>query len=168
MDGAGKQQTLIEVEYVLNGARIRTSVPTKRRLLDHLREDRKLLSVKEGCGEGECGACTVLMDGKPVCSCLLIVPQIHGREIITLEGIFTPEGLHPVQQAFMDAGAVQCGFCTPGMILASKALLDENASPTEDEIRIALSGNLCRCTGYAKIIEAVDMAARTIQREWDE
>ncbi len=168
MVGMDNPQTLIEVEYVLNGARIRTSVPTKRRLLDHLREDRELLSVKEGCGEGECGACTVLMDGKPVCSCLLFVPQIHGKEITTLEGILTSGGLHPVQQAFMDVGAVQCGFCTPGMILTAKALLDENPSPTEDEIRLSLSGNLCRCTGYAKIIEAVDTAARTIQREGDE
>jgi len=168
MDGVEKKQTLIEVEYVLNGVRIKTIVPTKRRLLDHLREDRKLLSVKEGCGEGECGACTVLMDGKPVCSCILFVPQIQGREIITLEGIFTSGRLHPVQQAFIDAGAVQCGFCTPGMILTAKALLDENPSPTEDEIRLSLSGNLCRCTGYAKIIEAVDMAAKAIQREGDE
>ena len=145
----------LHVDYVLNGKRYSERVNPGGRLLDHLRERHGLRSVKEGCGTGECGACTVLLDGKPVCSCLVVMGQVTGREVTTIEGIMANGRLHPVQQAFIDAGAVQCGFCTPGMVLAVTALLDENPGPTEEDVKKALEGNLCRCTGYNKIIEAV-------------
>lgn len=138
-----------------------------------LREDLNLMGVKEGCGVGECGACTVILNGKAVNSCLILAGQVQGCEIITIEGLegengepypkgtLHPEGnLHPLQQAFIDAGAVQCGFCTPGIILSAFALLAENPNPCEDEIKEALSGNLCRCTGYKQIIEAVKLASK--------
>jgi carbon-monoxide dehydrogenase small subunit len=131
-------------------------------LLAFLREQLKLTGTKEGCGNGQCGACTVIMDGKAVNSCLVLAVQADGARITTIEGVEGPDGLHPLQQAFIDEGAVQCGFCTPGMILSAKALLDENADPDEGEIKEALSGNLCRCTGYVKIIRAVKNAARRL------
>ncbi len=114
-----------------------------------------LTGTKEGCGTGDCGACTVLLDGRPVCSCLLLVAQAKGKEITTIEGISNGVKLHPLQQAFIDHGAVQCGFCTPGMLLSAKGLLDENPRPTELEVREAIAGNLCRCTGYVKIVKAI-------------
>ncbi|HVP79608.1 MAG TPA: (2Fe-2S)-binding protein [Thermodesulfobacteriota bacterium] len=130
-----------------------------RTLLEVLRDDLRLTGAKEGCGEGVCGACTVLIDGTPVRSCLTLAVAVQGKEITTIEGLSLGEKLHPVQEAFVNHHAIQCGFCSPGMILTSYALLEENPNPTEKEIRRALSGNVCRCTGYAKIVEAVKSLA---------
>jgi aerobic-type carbon monoxide dehydrogenase small subunit (CoxS/CutS family) len=130
-----------------------------RTLLEVLREDLLLTGTKEACDDGVCGTCTVLIDGKPVRSCLLLAIQAQGREITTIEGVARGESLHPIQQAFIDYGAIQCGYCTPGMILTAMALLEENALPTGREIKLALSGNFCRCTGYNKIVEAIASAA---------
>jgi aerobic carbon-monoxide dehydrogenase small subunit len=124
-------------------------------LLDVLRDQLELTGAKKGCDRGDCGACTVLLDGKPIVSCTTLAVQANGRRVTTIEGLMYEGSPHPLQQAFVDVGAVQCGFCTPGMVLAAKALLDENPSPTEDDVREAIAGNLCRCTGYAKIVEAV-------------
>jgi len=124
-------------------------------LLDVLRDQLELTGAKKGCDRGDCGACTVLLDGKPIVSCTTLAVQADGRRVTTIEGLMLEGSPHPLQQAFVDVGAVQCGFCTPGMVLAAKALLDENPSPTEDDVREAIAGNLCRCTGYAKIVEAV-------------
>lgn len=151
---------MMQIRFTVNGTEMTLQVPPDRRLVDILREDLGLTATKIGCGEGECGACTVIVDGKTVDSCLLPACQLEGRSITTLEGITPAEGLHPIQQAFMEQGAVQCGFCIPGMVLAAKALLDQNPSPSEGDIRTALSGNLCRCTGYVKIVKAVEDASR--------
>jgi carbon-monoxide dehydrogenase small subunit len=132
-------------------------------LLEVLRVDLSLTGTKEGCGVGECGACTVLMDGEPVNACLVLAMEANGRQITTIEGLAGENALHPIQQAFLECGGLQCGFCTPGMILSSKALLDNNANPNEEEIRKALEGNFCRCTGYTKIIESVKAAARRMR-----
>ena len=140
-------------------------VDPARRLLDVLREDLDLTGAKEGCGSGQCGSCTVLLDGKPVASCMMFAVDAVGREITTIEGLAPPGQLHPLQQAFINHGAVQCGFCTPGMILSAKALLDENPCPSEEQIGRALAGNLCRCTGYRKIVEAVQSVATAGQRK---
>ncbi len=129
-----------------------------------LREELGLTGLKVGCGSGECGACTVLLSGKPVRSCLVLAPRVKGREILTIEGMAKDGQLHPVQQAFIDHFAVQCGYCTPGAILSAKALLDKKSNPTEAEVRGALSGNLCRCTGYVKMVEAVLAASETMRR----
>ena len=147
------------IEITLNGKRMTIEVPTHRLLLDLLRDEIGLTGTKEGCGTGDCGACTVLLDGKPVNSCLILSGELDGADIVTIEGIKIGPELHPLQQAFIQDGAAQCGYCTPGMIMMAKALLDENSNPTEDEIRFALSGNLCRCTGYTKIVKAVQDAA---------
>jgi len=149
-----------EIKLKVNGAPYEVFVEPWKTLLDVLREEIGLTGVKSGCEEGECGACTVLVDGKAVNSCLMLAPQAQGKEIITIEGLEGEEGLHPLQQAFVEHFAVQCGFCTPGMILSAKALLDKNPHPTEEEVRVALSGNLCRCTGYVKIVEAVLAASK--------
>jgi carbon-monoxide dehydrogenase small subunit len=130
-------------------------------LADVLRDELNLTGVKIGCNEGQCGSCTVLIDGKPVKSCLVLAPKVNGKEILTIEGLTKDGGLHPLQEAFIKHFAVQCGFCTPGFILAAKGLLDENPDPTEEEVRKWLAGNLCRCTGYVKIIEAVLAAAES-------
>jgi len=130
-------------------------IPVNRTLTQVLRENLKLTGTKHGCSVGDCGSCTVLMDGQPVNSCLVLAVEAEGREIRTIEGLAEGGKLHPVQQAFVDKGGIQCGFCSPGMILTAKALLDKNPSPTESEIREAISGNLCRCTGYQKIVEAI-------------
>ncbi len=149
-----------EIKLKVNGAIYPVYVEPWKSLLDVLRDDIGLTGVKLGCGAGDCGACTVLVDNKAVNSCLMLAPQAQGKEITTIEGLEGEEGLHPLQQAFVDYFAVQCGFCTPGMILSAKALLDKNPHPTEEEIRVSLSGNLCRCTGYVKIVEAVLSVSR--------
>jgi aerobic carbon-monoxide dehydrogenase small subunit len=128
-----------------------------------LREDLELTGTKHGCGLGDCGACTVILNGKPVNSCLVLAIQANGGDVITVEGLAENGKLHPIQQAFVDKGAIQCGFCSPGMILSAKALLESNPRPTEHEIRTAISGNLCRCTGYQKIVEAIQEAAKAIE-----
>lgn len=147
--------------WYLNGKKVHVALSGLRRLLDVLREDFGLTGAKEGCGEGECGACTVLIDGKPVVSCLCVAAQVpDGTHLLTIEGVEKQPLGRILQQAYMEAGAVQCGFCIPGMILSSYALLMQNPNPKSAEIRAALSGNLCRCTGYAKIIAAVRLAAK--------
>ena len=148
-----------KIELMLNGQRRSFSVETEETLLHVLREKAGLTGTKKGCDLGECGACTVIMNGYAVNSCCVFAVEADGGTVETIESIGAPEHLHPLQQAFIDAGAIQCGFCTPGMIMSAKALLDRNPHPTEDEIRTALSGNLCRCTGYKKIVEAVQAAA---------
>ncbi len=150
----------IEVTFKVNGKQVTVSTPPDRVLLDILREDLLLTGTKEGCREGECGACTVLLDGKPVNSCLVFASQLEGKEITTIEGLAQKGKLHPLQQAFIDEGAVQCGFCIPGMIMSAKALLDKNPHPSVEDVKEALSGNLCRCTGYKKIIKAVLKASQ--------
>jgi aerobic-type carbon monoxide dehydrogenase small subunit (CoxS/CutS family) len=138
-------------------------VPSHRRVVDLLREDLGLTGTKEGCGAGECGACTILVDGENRLSCLMTAAQLEGRNITTIEGLSSrDENLHPVQEAFIQYGAVQCGFCTPGMALSAVRLLHRNPHPTREEIREGLSGNLCRCTGYVKIVDAVEAAARSM------
>ena len=144
----------------VNGDEIDLVVTPNTTLLEVLRNNLGLTGVKEGCSEGVCGACTVLMNGQPIRACLTLALEADGSEILTIEGMASEGELHPIQQAFVDRGAVQCGFCTPGMILSSKALLDRNPDPSEEEIKTALAGNICRCTGYAKILEAVQSAAR--------
>jgi carbon-monoxide dehydrogenase small subunit len=143
----------------VNGAKQQVEAHPAERLVDVLRYRLGLTGVKEGCGAGQCGACTVLLDGRPVSSCLVFAGDAVGHEITTIEGLAAEGQMHPLQQAFVKHGAVQCGFCTPGMLLAAKALLDENPAPTEEEIRRGLAGNLCRCTGYRKIIEAIQSVA---------
>lgn len=143
----------------VNGERAELLLPVHKTLLEVLREDMQLTGTKHGCELGECGTCTVLVDGKPELSCLLLPIQLEGRAITTVEGLASGSQLHPLQQAFAELGAAQCGYCTPGILLASKALLDGNPKPSRDEIREALAGNLCRCTGYVKILEAVQLAA---------
>lgn len=133
--------------------------PTDRRVVDLLREDLLLTGTKESCGAGDCGACTILVDGETRLSCLMLAAQLEGRDILTIEGLSRDGALHPVQNAFVEHGAVQCGFCTPGMALASVDLLNRNPDPTREEIRDALAGNLCRCTGYQKIVDSVEIAA---------
>lgn len=134
-------------------------------LLDALREEMGLTGSKEGCGSGDCGACTVTLDGKMVCSCLVFAAEAEGRQVGTIEGVAEGSMLHPVQRKFLEHGALQCGFCTPGFIMASKALLDRNPSPSETEVRYWLAGNLCRCTGYDKIVRAVMDAAAELRQE---
>ena len=150
-----------EIRFTLNGEQKLYQGDPLRRLLDVLREDYGLTGSKEGCGEGECGACTVIYNGNAVTSCLMLAGQVNGGSVITLEGVSRNGELNYIQKAFAEAGAVQCGYCTPGMILAAKALLDKNPNATNDEIKRAMSGNLCRCTGYAKILKAVEMARDT-------
>lgn len=135
--------------------------PIHKTLLEVLREDLNLTGTKHGCELGECGACTVLIDGEPVLACFVLPVEVQGREITTVEGLAEGTTMHPLQTAFAELGAAQCGYCTPGMLLTSKALLDHNPHPTRDEIKHALSGNLCRCTGYTKIYEAVEQASKT-------
>ncbi len=146
----------------VNGEAYELFVAPWKTLAEVLREDLGLTGTKEGCNTGSCGACTVLIDGKAVKSCLILASQASGKDVVTIEGL-AKNGLHPVQQAFIDHFAVQCGFCTPGMILSAKALLDENPDPDEEEVRKAIVGNLCRCTGYNKIVEAVLAASETIK-----
>ena len=149
----------MRVKFVVNGRPAEVDTDADTRLLDLLREDLHLTGTKEGCGEGECGACTILLDGRAVNSCLILAPQVDGKEVITVEGLAEGEALHPVQKAFIEKGAVQCGFCTPGFIMSAYALLRENPDPSAEDVLAALEGNLCRCTGYTKIVEAVLYAA---------
>jgi aerobic carbon-monoxide dehydrogenase small subunit len=152
-------KTLIQLK--VNGTEHEVAAEPNRLLVDLLRDDLGLTGTKKGCGTGECGACTVILNGKPVNSCLVLAVRANGGEILTIEGLKPAGGLHPIQQAFVEKGAIQCGFCSPGMILSSYSLLQKNPRPSEEDTREALSGNLCRCTGYQKIIEAVqDAAAR--------
>jgi carbon-monoxide dehydrogenase small subunit len=153
-------RTLIELK--VNGQGYPIDVEGRTRLLDALRDKCLLTGAKEGCSTGDCGACTVLLDGKPVTSCLILAASAAGKEITTIEGVAKGEQLHPVQRAFMEYGALQCGICTPGMIMTSIALLAENPNPTRDQIRDGLQGNLCRCTGYDKIVDAVEAAGREL------
>ncbi len=150
----------MKLKFTLNGRPVEVETHPGRRLLDLLREDFGLIGVKEGCGEGECGACTVLVDGKPRLSCLTAAIQVEGKEVLTIEGLRENGKLHPIQRAFIEAAGVQCGFCTPGFIMAAYALLRENPDPTPKEVRAWLSGNLCRCTGYQQIVGAVLLAAK--------
>ncbi len=147
------------IELTINGKKRKVETTASTRLLDLLRDDLHLTGTKEGCGKGECGACTVIMDGELVASCLVLAPQADGAVITTIEGIGGGNDLDPIQEAFIETGAVQCGFCTPGMILAAKKLLEENPHPDEEEIKRGISGNLCRCTGYQKIFDAVKLSA---------
>jgi len=165
------QSKLINIKVKVNGKEYNLTMDSHLRLIDLLRDRLKLTGTKEGCGEGECGACTVLMDGEIVNSCLVLAVQAHGREITTIEGVAQPENtahakdrvqeeaLHPVQQAFLNNGAVQCGYCTPGMVISAVDLLSKKPKPSREEIKRHLAGNLCRCTGYDKIIKAVEEAS---------
>ena len=148
------------MHFNVNGKDYNVEADPSMRLIDLIREVIGLTGTKEGCSEGECGACTVLLDGEPVTSCILLAGQAEDHKIITIEGVAESGELTVLQQAFVDLGAVQCGFCTPGFILSAKALLDKNPHPTRDEIKTAISGNLCRCTGYKKGIEAIEFAAK--------
>ncbi len=151
------------IRMTVNGQPVELAVEPYRTLLDALRDDLDLTGAKKGCDRGDCGGCTVLLDGKPVTSCMMLAVQADGCAITTIEGLRTDGRLHPLQQAFVDHGAVQCGFCTPGMVLAAVALLNENPHPTEAQVRDAIAGNLCRCTGYAKIVDAVLAASEAVE-----
>jgi carbon-monoxide dehydrogenase small subunit len=152
------------LELKVNGLGYSLEVDPHRTLLEVIRDDLGLTGTKLGCGGGECGACTVILDGKAVKSCLMLALDARGKEVWTIEGLSRGQVLHPLQQAFVERGAIQCGFCTSGMIMASKALLDENPRPSEQEVKDSLAGNLCRCTGYVKIIEAVLSVTNTEKR----
>ncbi|HET6311066.1 MAG TPA: (2Fe-2S)-binding protein [Candidatus Nitrosotalea sp.] len=159
-----KQEMAREVQRVVmalyvNGERAELLLPVHKTLLEVLREDMQLTGTKHGCELGECGTCTVLVDGRPELSCLLLPLQVEGRAITTIEGMASGSRLHPLQQAFAELGAAQCGYCTPGILLSARSLLETNPQPSRDEIREALAGNLCRCTGYVKILEAIELAA---------
>jgi carbon-monoxide dehydrogenase small subunit len=149
----------IEVTFTVNRKKVTLKVGPKERLLDTLREQLHLTGAKEGCGIGECGACTVILNGEAVSSCLILTGQIEGSEVLTVEGLAIDGKLDPLQQAFIDYNAVQCGFCTPGMLMSAKALLMKNPHPNREEIKTALEGNLCRCSGYEQIIEAIESIA---------
>ena len=153
------------MRFNVNGVIYEEEIDHRRTLLEVLRENFGLLGVHKGCDEGQCGACTVLVDGKAVNSCLILAASAQGKKVTTIEGLAQGEKLHPVQEAFVEAGAIQCGFCTPGMIMITKAFLDKNPNPTEEEAKRAISGNLCRCTGYFQIIDAVMKAAEKMRKE---
>jgi len=156
----------LQLSFTLNGMPVECLADAHMRLIDVLRDQLGQTGTKEGCGAGECGACTVLVDGRSVNSCLMLAPEVEGCEVLTIEGLSERPGqLHPVQRAFVEQGGVQCGFCTPGMILTSVALLDENREPSDAEIRDALTGNLCRCTGYTQILEAIRRARELLREE---
>jgi carbon-monoxide dehydrogenase small subunit len=153
------------IEVTVNGERHELALEPYRSLLDVLRNEVGLTGTKKGCDVGDCGACTVLLDGKPVNSCLVLGVEVGGGDVVTIEGIQpSPDRLHPLQESFMQHGGAQCGFCTPGLIVMAKALLDENPQPTEEEIRFGIAGNICRCTGYTKVVEAIQAAARALAR----
>ncbi|MBW1954295.1 MAG: (2Fe-2S)-binding protein [Deltaproteobacteria bacterium] len=154
------------VSFVLNGSEMQLRIQDHWTLLHLLREELGLLGTKEGCGSGECGACTVLVDGMAVNSCLYLAAEIEGKTVLTIEGLALPDGtLHPIQEAFVEQGGIQCGFCSPGMILSAKALLDENPAAGEEEIKEAIAGNICRCTGYVQIIESIQSVSSRAQEK---
>jgi carbon-monoxide dehydrogenase small subunit len=155
----GSLDNLVTIAFQLNGKPVSLEVNPWDSALNAIRDQLGLKGTKEGCGIGECGACTIVVDGRAVDSCLMFAPQLDGREVETVEGLGSREHLHPIQEAFLSCGSVQCGYCTPGMLMSAKSLLDRNSRPTLDEIIEALSGNLCRCTGYHQITEAVQVAA---------
>ena len=154
---------MMKVRMKVNGNWVEAETGPDRILVDFIREELGLTGTKKGCEEGECGACTLLMNGKAVASCLIPVLKAEGAEILTVEGLGGKDRLHPLQQAFLEEGAVQCGYCTPGMLLSAKALLDENREPTLEEVKEAISGNLCRCTGYTKIMRAIQSASEKMR-----
>jgi len=153
------------MRFNVNGVIYEEEIDHRRTLLEVLRENFGLLGTHKGCDEGQCGACTVLIDGEAVNSCLILAASVQGKKITTIEGLAQGEKLHPIQEAFVETGAIQCGFCTPGMIMVTKAFLDNNPNPTEEEAKRAISGNLCRCTGYFQIIDAVMKAAEKMRKE---
>ena len=148
----------IEISFVLNNKPVTVEVEAKELLVDMLRDRFGLTGTKKACGTGDCGTCTIIIDGQAVRSCILLAATVRSKTVLTIEGLGDAENVHPLQQAFVDAGAVQCGYCIPGMIMTAKALLDKNPNPTTDEIKDAIAGNLCRCTGYVKIVDAIKMA----------
>ncbi len=160
-----KKATTYPLELNVNGEWKRAEVTAQETLLHLLRERLGHTEVKEGCGKGDCGACAILLNGKAVNACLTLALQAHRQKVVTLRGVGTPEHPHPLQESFIRHGAIQCGFCTAGMIVSAKALLDQNRNPTRDEIRKAISGNLCRCTGYKKIIDAIEEASPKLTRK---
>ena len=160
MKNGTKRRVLLRI----NGEDDEVLIKSNRTLIDVLRQDLRLTGTKEACGMGACGACTVLVNGRPVHSCITLVEEVEGKEVQTIEGLAQGGELHPLQKAFVDYHAFQCGFCTPGMIMTAKALLNRNPQPTEEEVKIAISGNLCRCTGYGNIVEAILSTVREIER----
>src|SRR4051794_24475544 len=165
-EGAATEDATVEVEFTFNGDTISTQVDGKRSLLRYLRDDCGLMGTKDGCSSGDCGSCAVLVDGKPVDACVYLMRRAKGVKIETIDGLADADGtLHPIQAAFLDRGAVQCGFCIPGMIMATKALLAANPAPSEDEIREGLKHNICRCTGFMPIFDAVKKASEWLQDE---
>jgi carbon-monoxide dehydrogenase small subunit len=161
MEALGEET--LTISMIVNGESVVREISVNRTLLSILREDLGLTGAKEGCGVGECGACTVIMNGRTVNACMVLAPKADGATITTIEGLSSGEQLHPLQEAFVEKGAVQCGFCTPGMILSAKVLLDKNPSPSRLEIREEISGNLCRCTGYQQIVDAIELTANRMQ-----
>jgi len=152
-----------QIRLTVNGKNYEVQVKPSATLLDVIREDLGLTGTKEGCGVGECGACTVIIEGQAVNACIMLAIEANGKNITTIEGLADGEKLHPIQEAFVEVGGLQCGFCTPGMILSTKVLLDKNKTPTDQEIRKGLEGNFCRCTGYTKIVESVKVAAQKVR-----
>lgn len=154
----------MKVRLYLNGIERVVETATNRTLLEVLRTDFGLTGTKYGCGVGQCGACTVVIDGDAKCACLTLIGQVNGRKVETVEGLAKGDKLHPIQESFVEKHALQCGYCTPGMLMAAKALLDKNPSPSEEQIRVAISGNLCRCTGYVQVIAAIQDAAEKMRK----
>ncbi|MEL7564268.1 MAG: (2Fe-2S)-binding protein [Dehalobacterium sp.] len=159
------ESAIYTISLNVNGTVYELTVPAKKRLIDVLRDDLHLTGTREGCGAGDCGACNVILNDQLVNSCLVLAVEADGAEILTIEGLSADGKLHPIQEAFLEEGAVQCGFCTPGMIMAAKSIIDVNPHPTEEEIKMGISGNLCRCTGYTKIVNAVVKAAEKINKK---
>lgn len=155
----------ISINFKINGKDVSVMTDPSKTLLDLIREDLMLTGTKRGCEIGECGSCTIIFNGKTVNSCMILATQAEGSSIITIEGLAKPGKLHPIQQAFIEKGAVQCGYCTPGMILSAKVLLDENPSPTKEDIRTTIAGNICRCTGYRQIVEAIEYSSELLKQQ---